>query len=85
MGANTEGFGHNSDAAKRLRAFYERIERLEAERKAISDDVREVFAELKLAGFDVKVARAVLRRRKLSAAERDEQDQLIALYEGVFG
>ena len=59
-------------AADRLRSLIERIERLEEEKKALSGDIRDVFAEAKSAGFDVKIMRAILKLRKMNAADRDE-------------
>ncbi len=67
-------------AADRLRSLIERIERLEEEKKALSGDIRDVFAEAKSAGFDVKIMRAVLKLRKMNAADRDEQEFLLDTY-----
>ena len=64
-------------AADRLRSLIERIERLEEEKKAISSDIRDIFAEAKSAGFDVKIMRAFIKLRKINAAERDEQEFLL--------
>ena len=67
-------------AADRLRSLIERIERLEEEKKALSGDIRDVFAEAKSAGFDVKIMRAILKLRKMNAADRDEQEFLLVTY-----
>lgn len=67
-------------AVERLRSLIERIERLEEEKKALSKDIKDVFAEAKSAGFDVKIMRAVLKLRKMSTADRDENDFLIETY-----
>ncbi len=67
-------------AAERLKSFVERIERLEAEKEALSGDLREVYAEAKGTGFDTKVLRQVIRLRKLDAAARQEMDALLELY-----
>ena len=67
-------------AADRLRSLIERIERLEEEKKGISSDIRDIFAEAKSAGFDVKIMRAVLKLRKMNAADRDEQEILLDTY-----
>ena len=72
-------------SALRLKSFIERIERLEEERKAIGADIREVFSEAKSAGFDVKIMRMVLKIRKLDAAERQEQEALMAVYLDAIG
>ena len=67
-------------AADRLRSLIARIERLEEEKKALSGDIRDVFAEAKSAGFDVKIMRAILKLRKMNAADRDEQEFLLVTY-----
>ena len=67
-------------AADRLRSLIERIERLEEEKKAHSGDNRDVNAEAKSAGFDVKIMRAILKLRKMNAADRDEQEFLLDTY-----
>jgi len=67
-------------AADGLRSLIERIERLEEEKKALSGDIRDVFAEAKSAGFDVKIMRAILKLRKMNAADRDEQEFLLDTY-----
>ena len=67
-------------AADRLRSLIERIERLEEEKKALSGDIRDVFAEAKSAGFDVKIMRAILKLLKMNAADRDEQEFLLDTY-----
>lgn len=67
-------------AVDRLRSLIERIERLEADKEAIASDIRDVFAEAKGAGFDAKIMRAVIKLRKMRAADRDEQEYLIETY-----
>ena len=67
-------------AADRLRSLIERIERLEEEKKALSGDIRDVFAEAKSAGFDVKIMRTIIKLRKMNAADRDEQEFLLDTY-----
>ncbi len=67
-------------AADRLRSIVERVERLEEEKKALSSDIKDIFAEAKSAGFDVKVLRQVIKLRKLDDAALQEQDTLIDLY-----
>lgn len=67
-------------AADRLRSLIERIERLEEEKKAIASDIRDIYAEAKGAGFDVKIMRAVIKLRKMNAADRDEQEFLLDTY-----
>ena len=67
-------------AADRLRSLIERIEHLEEEKAAIASDVRDVFAEAKSAGFDVKIMRTILKLRKMNAADREEQELLLETY-----
>lgn len=74
-----------SFARDQLKAFVERIERLEEEKKAISDDVKDVYAEAKGNGFDVKVLRQVVRLRKQEPNERQEQEALLDLYLNALG
>ncbi|MEO1226406.1 MAG: DUF2312 domain-containing protein [Pseudomonadota bacterium] len=75
----------NGVAADRLRSFIERIERLEEEKAALTADVREVYAEAKSVGFDVKVMRQVVRLRKMDTADRRELEELLDLYMGALG
>jgi uncharacterized protein (UPF0335 family) len=72
-------------AADRLRSIIERIERLEEEKKALSSDIKDIFAEAKSAGFDVKVLRQVLRIRKQEPAEVEETETLLDLYRRALG
>jgi uncharacterized protein (UPF0335 family) len=72
-------------AADRLRSIVERVERLEEERKALSSDIKDIMAEAKSAGFDVKVIRAVLRIRKQEPADVEEQETLLDLYRRALG
>ncbi len=72
-------------ASERLRSIVERIERLEEEKKALSSDIKDIFAEAKSAGFDVKVLRAVIRLRKQEPAEVEEQETLLDLYRRALG
>jgi uncharacterized protein (UPF0335 family) len=75
----------NTVAKDRLRSFVERVERLAEEKQAIADDIKEVFSEAKSSGFDTKILRDVLRRRKLTPQERKEQDDMIDMYEQALG
>jgi uncharacterized protein (UPF0335 family) len=72
-------------AAARLKSFIERIERLEEEKKGIADDIKEVYAEAKGAGFEVKVMRQIIRLRKMEADARREQEELLDLYMRALG
>ena len=72
-------------AASQLRSFIERIERLEEEKKTISDDIKEVYAELKGSGFDSKAVREVIRLRKKEDHERQEEEAMVQLYKNALG
>ena len=65
---------------KRLKSLIERVERLEEEKKAIASDIRDIFAEAKAIGFDVKIMRAIIKLRNMDAADRDEQELLLDTY-----
>ena len=67
-------------ARDQLRAFVERIERLEEEKKTIADDIKEVYAEAKGTGYDVKVLRKVVALRKRDLDERKEEEAILDLY-----
>jgi uncharacterized protein (UPF0335 family) len=72
-------------AKDHLKAFVERIERLEEEKKTISDDIRDVYAEAKSTGFDVKALRAIVRLRKQDVDERKEQEAILETYMHALG
>jgi uncharacterized protein (UPF0335 family) len=72
-------------AAGQLRAFIERIERLEEDKQAIADDIKDVFAEMKGTGFDVKAVRQIIRLRKKDQAERQEEEAILDLYLNALG
>ena len=72
-------------AKDQLKAIIERIERLEEEKKAISDDIKDVFAEAKGNGFDVKALRTIIRMRKEDPNERAEQETILETYLQALG
>jgi len=72
-------------AQGRLRSIIERIERLEEDKAAVSNDMKEVFAEAKGEGFDVKILRKVIRLRKQDKVKREEEEALIDLYLQAIG
>jgi uncharacterized protein (UPF0335 family) len=72
-------------AKDQLKAFVERIERLEEEKKGIADDIKEVYAEAKGNGFDTKVLRKVIQLRRQEASERQEQEAILDLYMRALG
>ena len=77
--------GSVSFAADQLRAIVARIERLEEEKAALSEDIKEVYAEAKGNGFDTKILRTVVRLRKQDSSERAEQEALLDLYLHALG
>ncbi len=77
--------GASTIAADRLRSFIERVERLEEEKAAIMNDVKEIYAEAKGDGYDVKTLRQVVRIRKMDRADRQEQEALLELYLSAIG
>lgn len=72
-------------AVGQLRAFIERVERLEEEKKGVSDDIKCVFAELKGSGFDSKAVRTIIRLRKKEEHERQEEAAILQLYMDALG
>lgn len=80
------GIGHNSGAfeSDKLKEIVERIERLAEQKSALTGDQSVIYAQAKAMGFDTKVVRALIRRRKMDRVDRDEQDALLELYERVF-
>lgn len=84
------GVGHNSGDSEgidvggvsgvRLKAFIERIERLEEEKKALGEDVRDVYGEAKATGFDPKIIRKLISLRKQNLEKRREEQELLSLY-----
>jgi len=72
-------------AADQLRLFIERIERLEEEKKAMADDIRDVYAEAKANGYDTKTMRAIVRLRKMETHVRQEADALLETYRNALG
>lgn len=73
------GMGHGLVQADQLRALIGRVERLEAEKKGLADDIKDVYAEAKSVGYDVKTMRAVVRLRKLERAARELDTYKVAL------
>lgn len=79
---NLEG---NTDAGARLRSFIQRIERLEEDKKAVAEDIKDVYAEAKSSGFDVKVIRAIIVRRRQETEKVREFEELLDLYLAQLG
>jgi uncharacterized protein (UPF0335 family) len=72
-------------AVDQLRLFIERIERLEEEKKALSGDIREIYAEAKGNGYEPRVMRKVVSLRKMNAADREEEEALLEVYRAAVG
>lgn len=72
-------------AGDRLRSFIERIERLEEEKAALSEDIKEVYSEAKGTGFDVKIMRQIIRLRKMEEADRSEMEEVLDVYKRALG
>ncbi len=72
-------------AKEQLKSFIERVERLEEEKKTIAEDIKDVFAEAKGTGFDVKALRAILKMRKEDANQRAEHEAIVDLYMQALG
>lgn len=72
-------------SGQRLKSFVERVERLEEEKSAIAEDIKEVYGEAKATGFDVKIIRRVIKLRKMELDKRREEDELLELYKAAIG
>lgn len=72
-------------SADHLRSFIERIERLEEEKQALQADIKDVYAEMKGTGFDVKIARQIVRLRKMETHDREEMEEILDLYKKAVG
>lgn len=87
------GIGHNSGEAQdvggvsgqRLKSYLDRIERLEEEKNGMADDIKDIYAEAKGVGFDVKTMRKLVRLRKMDAEKRREEDELLERYKAAVG
>lgn len=75
----------DSISAEQLRLLIERIERLEEEKKGISDDIKDVYGEAKATGFDVKTMRTIIRLRKMEKHHRDEAEMILDTYLQALG
>ena len=72
-------------SAEQLRLLIERIERLEEEKRGLSDDIKDVYSEAKSTGFDVKTIRTIIRLRRMEKHHRDEADMLLETYKTALG
>jgi len=85
MRARDKNSSDGAVAGERLKSFVERIERLEEDKRALAEDIKEVYSEAKGVGFDVKTIRALVRLRKMDEDARDEQEALLDLYMRALG
>lgn len=72
-------------SGERLRQYIERVERLEEEKAGIGDDIKDVYAEAKSAGFDSKIMRMIVKLRKMSMEKRREEEELVEIYKSAIG
>lgn len=77
--------GHNSIAGEQLLSLVERIERLEEDKKSIADDIRDVYAEAKGNGYDVKALRDIIKMRKQDKDKRAEHEAIVETYKSALG
>ncbi|MEN9932574.1 MAG: hypothetical protein RIS17_1147 [Pseudomonadota bacterium] len=77
--------GSENVSATQLRLFIERIETLEDEKKGIADDIKDVYAEAKATGFDIKTMKTLVRLRKMETAARQEAEALLETYKAAIG
>lgn len=72
-------------SGKRLKSIIDRVERLEEEKKALADDIKDIYAEAKGTGFDVKTLRKLVKLRKMETEKRHEEEELLELYKAAVG
>ena len=72
-------------AGKRLKSLLERVERLEEEKSALAEDIKEVYAEAKGTGFEPRIMRRIIKLRKMDVEKRREEDELMELYKAAIG
>lgn len=77
--------GHNAINGPHLGAFISRIEKLEEEKRAIAEDIKDVYAEAKASGFDPKIMRKAVSIRKQDKIKRQEEEEILALYLAALG
>lgn len=77
--------GDSGVTGKRLQSYLERIERLEEEKSALSEDIKDIYGEAKGFGFDTKTMRKIIRLRKMDLEKRREEDELLELYKAAIG
>ncbi|MDE1900075.1 MAG: DUF2312 domain-containing protein [Alphaproteobacteria bacterium] len=83
--SNDETSNTGGISGERLRSFIQRIEKLEEDKAAVGEDLKEVYAEAKGVGFDTKIIRQIVRLRKIEVEKRRETDELLDLYKAAIG
>ena len=83
--SGTKTFPTKGEADTRLRSFLERVERLEAEKAELVEDIKEVYGEAKANGYDPKIMRKIVRLRKMDVEKRREEEALIEVYRNAVG
>ncbi len=83
--ANSSPENVDKATASRLKSIIERVERLEEEKSALAEDIKEIFGEAKATGFDVKVIRQIIRLRKIELDKRREAEMLLETYKAAIG
>lgn len=83
--ANSNGESVDKATASRLKSIIERVERLEEEKSALAEDIKEIFGEAKATGFDVKIIRQIIRLRKIELDKRREAEILLETYKAAIG
>jgi uncharacterized protein (UPF0335 family) len=83
--SSDEGMKSDAVNAGHLRSFVERVEKLEEEKKALADDIKDVYAEAKGNGFDVKILRKIVSMRRQDTDKRREEEEILDLYLSALG
>ena len=85
LNAHNEEEGPSDVSGKRLKSFLERVERLEAEKTGLAEDIKEIYAEAKGTGFEPKIMKRIIKLRKMEVEKRREEDELLELYMSAIG
>jgi len=83
--ANVKNFPTKGETDARLRSFIERVERLESEKAELAEDIKEIYGEAKVNGYDPKIMRKIVRMRKMDVEKRREEEALIEVYKLAVG
>ena len=83
--SNVKNFAKKGETDARLRSFIERIERLESEKSELAEDIKEIYGEAKINGYDPKIMRKIVRMRKMDVEKRREEEALVEVYKIAIG